>query len=121
MRQLRVSCKGIESNPRAQCYRDIYEATMRFRQSTTMRSAYVIMGDFNEEYEIGAQAASLFSGVSSFAEVMGVDDAMQFKHGGADRARCFWSRKEGRSLLKYSGMAQHCRRRAMAGKFRRMA
>ena len=70
LRQLRGVQKGIEANPRAQCYRDIYEAVKKYRHSKVMRTAFVVMGDFNEEYSDGANVTSLFSGIVAFADVM---------------------------------------------------
>ena len=94
LRQLRGVQKGIEANPRAQCYRDIYEAVKKYRHSKVMRTAFVVMGDFNEEYSDGASVTSLYSGIVAFSDVMQLKDAMMHKHGGDHGAMKYWTRAE---------------------------
>ena len=91
----RATTEGIEANPRSQFYRDVYDQLGKFRQSLRMRTAYIFMGDFNEEFNEGRRLGSLFGGIVEFAQVMGLEDAMLARHGGAHRQRRFWTRKEG--------------------------
>ena len=93
--KLRTTDTGIEGNPRAQFYRDLYESLMPFVTSATMTSAYVLIGDSNERWDDSHCQQSLFDGVVSFAKLLNLDNAMVFAHGGTQRTTQYWTRKEG--------------------------
>ena len=97
MGTLRPTEVGIEKDPRAQFYRDLYMALQKFEASGRMETAYIIMGDFNEDYDTGKRQDSVLGGVVEFAQVMGLDNAMHTIHGGGQRCQRFWTRREGRA------------------------
>ena len=89
MNKMRPSELEIEADPRAQCYRDLHSALFKFQASKTMTTAYILLGDFNEEYDSKKVLKSLFAGIVEFSKLMHLDDAMLAAHGGVHRTKMY--------------------------------